>query len=196
MYNMSKLKFKRLTLQYAYLKIENEEIDEVCKDVEKDIRTYLQEHYPDHYNSFFDPPEKPEEPTKEVEQDTKPEPEEKPAAPKNKDLKKLYRKIAENTHPDKTGNNQYADLFSEAARAYDQNDIGKLLEIAGNLNIELLELSPDSILLLENNIKTLSLEIHNKKNTVAWSWSKSSTDEEKDKLIAMVLKNKGFKYET
>ena len=192
MYSMSKLKFRRLTLQYAYLKVEEEEIDEVCKDVEKDIRTYLQEHYPDHYNSFFDPPEKPEEPTKEVEQDTKPEPEEKPAAPKNKDIKKLYRKIAENTHPDKTGNNQYADLFSEAARAYDQNDIGKLLEIAGNLNIELLELSPSSILLLENNIKTLSLEIHNKKNTVAWSWSKSSTDEEKDKLIAMVFKNRGI----
>tara|TARA_R110002110_G_scaffold201521_1_gene412524 strand:+ start:1673 stop:2248 length:576 start_codon:yes stop_codon:yes gene_type:complete len=189
---MSKLKFRRLTLQYAYLKVEEKEIDEVCKDVEKDIRTYLQEHYPDHYNSFFDPPEKPEEPTKEVEQDTKPEPEEKPAAPKNKDIKKLYRKIAENTHPDKTGNNQYADLFSEAARAYDQNDIGKLLEIAGNLNIELLELSPSSILLLENNIKTLSLEIHNKKNTVAWSWSKSSTDEEKDKLIAMVFKNRGI----
>ena len=192
MYSMSKLKFRRLTLQYAYLKVEEKEIDEVCKDVEKDIRTYLQEHYPDHYNSFFDPPEKPEEPTKEVEQDTKPEPEEKPAAPKNKDIKKLYRKIAENTHPDKTGNNQYADLFSEAARAYDQNDIGKLLEIAGNLNIELLELSPSSILLLENNIKTLSLEIHNKKNTVAWSWSKSSTDEEKDKLIAMVFKNRGI----
>ena len=192
MYSMSKLKFRRLTLQYAYLKVEEKEIDEVCKDVEKDIRTYLQEHYPDHYNSFFDPPEKPEEPTKEVEQDTKPEPEEKPAAPKNKDIKKLYRKIAENTHPDKTGNNQYADLFSEAARAYDQNDIGKLLEIAGNLNIELLELAPSSILLLENNIKTLSLEIHNKKNTVAWSWSKSSTDEEKDKLIAMVFKNRGI----
>jgi hypothetical protein len=192
MYSMSKLKFRRLTLQYAYLKVEEEEIDEVCKDVEKDIRTYLQEHYPDHYNSFFDPPEKPEEPIKETGQDTRPEPEEKPAAPKNKDLKKLYRKIAENTHPDKTGNNQYADLFSEAARAYDQNDIGKLLEIAGNLNIELLELSPSSILLLENNIKTLSLEIHNKKNTVAWSWSKSSTDEEKDKLIAMVFKKKGI----
>jgi hypothetical protein len=83
-------------------------------------------------------------------------------------------------------------MFSEAALAYKTDDIGKLLEIAGNLNIELVELSPESLALLENNIKTLSIEIHKKKNTVAWSWSQVNSDNERMDLIRMILKNKGI----
>jgi hypothetical protein len=189
---MSKLKFKKLTLQYAYLKVEKEEVDEACLDVEKDIRSYIQKHYPDHYNSFYEEPQKSHENTAEPPPEPQPEPEEVRAPPKNKDLKKLYRKIAEKTHPDKTGDNQFSHMFSEAALAYKTDDIGKLLEIAGNLNIELVELSPESLALLENNIKTLSIEIHKKKNTVAWSWSQVNSDNERMDLIRMILKNKGI----
>jgi len=184
MYNMSKIKYRKLILQYAYLKLEKEEIDEVCLTVEKEMRSYLEEHYPDEYDSFFDSPKK--QPASNA-----PEPEEeKPAAPKNKDLKKLYRKIAEKTHPDKTGNNQHAGTFSRAALAYEKNDIAALLEIAGNLNIELMKLSAESVLLLENNIKTISKEIHSKKSTVAWAWSQAKTKEDKDSLINVVIENR------
>ena len=44
---------KKLTLQYAYLKLEKEETDEICSSVEPEIRSYMEEHYPEHYKDFY-----------------------------------------------------------------------------------------------------------------------------------------------
>ena len=84
-------------------------------------------------------------------------------------------------------------MFSQASNAYSEGDFGKLLEIASSLNIEILKLSEESLKILENNIKTLSLEVLNKKNTVGWMWDKASTDEEKEGLIKKILISKGIK---
>ena len=208
---MSK-KFKKLTLQYAYLQLEKEEVDEICLLMEKEMRIYLEKHHPEQYKAFYGPspnapepspepdnPQNEEEVTKGKEEDEEKEPpqeeteeeEYRPSPPKNKDLKKLYRKIAEKTHPDKVGNNQYAQLFSEAASAYEKNDIATLLNIAGSLNIELAELSPESLALLKNNIETLHKEIYMKKQTTGWAWHNTKSDEEKEMIIKTILKRQG-----
>ena len=181
---------KKLTLQYAYLKLEKEETDEICSSVEPGIRRYMEEHYPEHYNNFFSPSKKTqaEEPVDEIPEKNI---DNEKQSTKNKDVKKLYRKIAEKTHPDKTGSNHYSDLFSEAAEAYNENNIATLLEIAGRLNIELSDLSSESVLLLENNIKLLAYKIHQKKQTAAWSWHQAKNDEEREKIILLILQNKG-----
>ena len=85
---------------------------------------------------------------------------------KNKDMKKLYRKIAEKTHPDKIDDKEMLEVFRTAASAYNNGDIATILEIAGNLNIELLELSKESIELLENNVKNITKEIDTMKNEI------------------------------
>jgi hypothetical protein len=212
---MSK-KVKKLTLQYAYLQVALEELKEICVNVEKEMREYLEKHYPQHYEAFFGPPtpytpeappevtpdedkkdkkdeeEKPEEKDEEEEPGEKDDEESIPSPPKNKDLRKLYRKIAEKTHPDKAGSNKHAQLFSEAAAAYKENDIATLLNLAGILNIELLELSPESLILLENNIKTLAMKIHNKKQTTAWAWHQSKTEKKKESIIKQILGLKGI----
>tara|TARA_R110000824_G_scaffold134231_3_gene297183 strand:- start:1131 stop:1703 length:573 start_codon:yes stop_codon:yes gene_type:complete len=188
MYIMS-TKIKKLTLQYAYLKLEKEEVDEVCLMVEEEMRTYLEKHFPEYCEAFYEPPGKPQEKSK-TEKETIEEP--PPTPPKNKDLKKLYRKIAEKTHPDRVGNNSHADLFSQAASAYANNDIAKLLDIASGINIELSELSSDSILLLKNNIKTVFEEINTKKKTAAWAWHKSVGEEEKKVIIENILFHRGI----
>ena len=183
---------KKLTLQYAYLKLEKEETDEICSSAEPEIRSYIQEHYPEHYKDFYSPP-KTETPKESIEPPEEPEApaEEKRIPPKNKDLKKLYRKIAEKTHPDKVGSNQHSKLFSKAAEAYAKNDIASLLEIAGSLNIELSILSPESIALLESNIKTLAYMIHQQKQTAAWSWHQAKNEDEKKNIILHILRHNG-----
>jgi len=187
-------KFRKLTLQYAYLKLEKDEVDEICLLVEKEIRIYMEKHYPEGYKSIYESPAAPPDiKTKQEEEQGGEEHAVKAAAPKSKDLRKLYRKIAEKTHPDKVGNNTKRELFSKAANAYAENDIGKLLEIAGELNIELLELSPESILLLESNIEILSSGIVNKKKTTGWSWHCAKSQEEKESIVQAILKMKGIK---
>jgi hypothetical protein len=183
---MGSLKIKRMSLQFAFLRAELEEVEDICTNVEKDIRSYLKDKYPEHFDSFFGVPEIPTPNTcNETEEPKK-------AIVKNKDLKKIYRRIAEKTHPDKVGNSDFADVFSSAAKAYEENNLGHLLEIAGTLNIELVELHPESYALIENNIKTISSKINSKKNTAAWSWNKAENDEDKEKLMVLILKNKGI----
>lgn len=197
--------FKKLTLQYAYLQLEKEEVDEICKNIESKIREYLKDKYPEHYNSFFGEHEgknKNSNTPKETDliKDKIPNLEDieddivAPKKPKNKDLKKLYRKIVEKTHPDKTGNNSKSSIFSDAVKAYNSNDIAKLLEIAGELNIEIIDLSPESFLLLNENIKTITGEIIRKKQSTGWAWYNAKDNEkEKEKLIKHILKQKGIK---
>jgi hypothetical protein len=196
-------KFKKLTLQYAYLQLEVEEVSDICANVEPEIRDYIKQHYPEHYDTFFgNVPVNPEskkmtenDPIEENIPDLEDiEHELEQREPKNKDLKKLYRKIVEKTHPDKTGDNSLAQVFSDAVKAYNQSDIAKMLEIASQLNIEITELAAESIALLNENIKTLTSEINSKRNTAAWAWhSAKENAEEKKRIIEFILKNKGIK---
>jgi hypothetical protein len=201
-YNMSR-KFKKLTLQYAYLQLEAEEVNDICTNVEAEIREYIKQHYPEHYDGFFKSlPDNPgsnkvtenDQIEEEIPDLEDIEHEIKKKESKNKDLKKLYRKIAEKTHPDKIGDNSLSQIFSDAARAYTDNDIAKMLEIAGQLNIEITGLGAESIALLNQNIHTLASEIHSKRNTAAWSWHSAGQNmEEKKRIIEFILKNRGIK---
>ena len=105
---------------------------------------------------------------------------------KNKDLRKLYRKIASATHPDKTGDEDLSKVFDQAARAYEKDDLAALLDIAGNLNIEIIELSPESLVLLKNNIDLLSKEINTLKENTSWYWANAKDEEEKNKILEFV----------
>jgi hypothetical protein len=196
-------KLKKLTLQYEYLKLEKEEVDEICKSIEPEIREFLRKHYPEHYAIFYENEDPPDSDSTKMESPPQPNLEEDisdnfdnlehqtSSSPKNPDLKKLFRKIVEKTHPDKVGDNRYADLFAEAVDSYNQDDIGKLLTLASQLNIELTKLSIESLTLLNNNIQNLFSEIQRKKNTTGWAWSQTKSDEEKKQLIQTILMHKG-----
>ena len=192
---MSKIKLKKLSLQYSYLKLEKEEVDVACKDSEKDIRSYLQKKYPDYYDSIFGAPK----PSNDLpsqsnlsENELSEEQDIKPSVQKNKDTKKLYRRIVEKTHPDKVGDNSQSDTFLEATRAYENQDVAMLLEIAASLNIEMTSLHPETLILLENNVKTISEDINTKKSSVSWAWSQAENDEKKEELLKIILRSKGI----
>ena len=185
-YIMSSIKIKKLTLQHSYLILEKEEVDEICLQSDKQIREMIEQRYPEEYKKIFE--NKITKPNPDVQ--NKEEISEEVEATKNKknnDVKKLYRKIAEKTHPDKIGDDTLSDMFSKASLAYQENDLATLLELAGNLNIELMELTPESIQILENNVVLLSKKIHTQKSTAAWSFHVAKTDEEKDLVLRTII---------
>mgnify|MGYP003644024657 CR=1 FL=1 len=185
-------KVKRLTLQYSYLLLEKEEVDEICSDVEPHLREYIKKYYPEHYDAFCTPPDKIGVQDEPVAEEFEEEEKEEEGIPKNGDIKKLYRKIASKIHPDKSPIETDIELFAKAAQAYRENDIATILDIAGSLNMEIIDLSPESIFLLSENIKTLSEGIDSKKKTASWAWHNSQTEEEKVTIIKSILSHKGI----
>mgnify|MGYP003113119649 FL=1 len=190
---MVSFNFKKLSFKQAYLSLEKKDVDEVCDRNNTLISKYIQDNYPEKYKSWIDGGE---QFTKEVIKEPSDKDIERHEAqenlPKNKDLKKLYRKIAEKTHPDKVGSNQYSEIFSDAVSAYQENNLGVLIEIAGRLNIEVTELSPESIVLLEENIKFLANDIFMKKKSAAWLWEEANSDEEKIRLVEGIFNTRGI----
>ncbi len=92
---MSSIKIKKLTLQYSYLLLEKEEVDEICLIQEKEIRAYIEKHYPDDYKHMFPKVEIVDSPPpKIIEEDLSEEREIKQKTKKNKDIRLLYKKIA------------------------------------------------------------------------------------------------------
>ena len=112
---------------------------------------------------------------------------------KNKDLKKLYRKIIEKTHPDKTGNDKYASEFSRAAKAYSDGNLAEMLELSGHLNLDMIDLSENSIKLLKENVETLVDDIDIIKKTWAWKWDNAKSEDVKLNIIESILNQKGIK---
>jgi len=209
---MGTIKTKKLFLQYSYLSLEKEEVVDICKKTEIDIRKYMEENFKEEYHKIYGPtpskskknettnktPEDMSDPKEEVttEDDKvseKQEPEDiiQPTKKKqiNSDVKILYRKIVEVTHPDKIGSDIYAGVFSAATSAYKGNNILELVKIAASLDIFLSDFSIESISLMEKNVNYLEKEILIKKSTVAWAWSQAETDEKKNELAKIILNN-------
>jgi hypothetical protein len=189
--------FKKLSLKYAYLKLEKDETEEICKAAESDIRKYMEKNHPDFYDKRFPkmsdkinensiPHQINSENNEEEQAHTKEENVVK--KPKNKEIKKLYHKIAQRCHPDKAEGGD-SEIFSDAAEAYSNDDIGKLIEICSQLQIEVNNLSEDSLNSFTENINKLSNVIEEKKQTVAWLWHNTSSDEEKEGLAQFLINN-------
>ena len=184
MYIMSK-KIKKLSLHYSYLRLEEEEVTEICEEVESEMRSALKEHHPQEFDIFYGPsinapeeiPNIPNELEEKIEEGNK-----------NPDVKKLYRRIAKKIHPDKKeGGNE--EQFKRAAVAYSENNVAVLLEIAAQHNIELTALSEETIELMKSNIKTLQEEIHTKKGSSSWAFSQAQTPEQKLDILAQIAKH-------
>ena len=190
---------KKKMLQFQYLQLEVEEVELACFNGEKEIGEYIHKNYPEHYEIFYgknlnnkkNPHDKAHEikENENVDNDLFVVPKKNVNSPK--DVKMLYRKIVEKTHPDKIQNNKYTNLFCEATEAYNENRIGKLLEIASELEISVGELSKVAEKALEQNIENLKNELHSLQQLFAWHWTHATTKSDKENLIRLIFANKG-----
>ena len=172
--------FKKLRLQYEYLNLEKDEVKDTCDQMGEQIKEFFSSEYPEEYKKFLEINAKtttPKEPNNSKKQTQ---------IKKPKEFKKLYHRIARKIHPDNnsTGDNK---LFKAAAKAYSENNISKLIEIADLLEIESPEFSKESIYILEVKIQEISKDISDLKNTSGWAWSLLKTNEEKKQFIKSLI---------
>ena len=83
-------------------------------------------------------------------------------------MKKVYRKVANKTHPDKKGGDK--EKFQIAAKAKKNNDFGQLLEMADELEIDI-ELSNELIDEMNKQCNAVVNNINTIKTTTAWTWA-------------------------
>jgi archaellum component FlaC len=104
------------------------------------------------------------------------------------EAKKLYRTIVKSTHPDKVNNIRLNDLYKEATRAYEENDIITLYKVSNELNIEF-EFSDDIIIDIRERIDMLKSKTKMLESTYTFKWIKSD-DDERNKIILEFIKSK------
>ena len=83
-------------------------------------------------------------------------------------MKKVYRKVANKTHPDKKGGDK--KKFQTASIAKKNNDFGQLLEMADELEIDI-ELSNELIHEMTKQCNAVVNNINTIKTTTAWTWA-------------------------
>ncbi len=83
-------------------------------------------------------------------------------------LKKLYKKLSANVHPDRGGSHEE---FVRVRKSFESNNLLDLLAMADEFNIDY-EIDETDEMILEKNIKQLEFEIHRMKSTLAWEWGR------------------------
>jgi hypothetical protein len=178
------LKRKKLQRQILYLRTELEETTFIFQDclVEFDgeFRDYFKDQSnKDHKKVTTDPPEF--------------------DIPKE-DVKNVFKKIAQKTHPDKlikedTSTSTYkekVDMYKEALGSVENRDWSRVIEIAMELGIDVSDVKNDDSDYLNESIKALTSKTKELQNTYAWIWYHA---ENKENAKQMILQSLGLNKE-
>jgi len=155
MNELIKLRQKKIRQKLRYLQLELMEAKIIYKNS-------LQKFHKDFSNDIKD------QPKSEEKVDTKDPYEEIQTDVSEDTMKKVYRKVANKTHPDKKGGNE--EMFKIAAKAKKNNDFGQLLEMADELEIDI-ELSNELIDEMNKQCNAVVNNINTIKTTTAWTWA-------------------------
>ena len=85
-------------------------------------------------------------------------------------IKNLYKKISKLTHPDKTNNSYFNDLYLKSKYYYDTDNISGLIYISNiiGLDIEIDEVNMNKFL---EDILFIENKIHFLKTSLVWRWN-------------------------
>ena len=130
-------------------------------------------------------PEEPEpESSEEEEEDEILEQDNKPSDTPS-ELKKLYRAIAQKTHPDKTTDERLNEIFKLSAEAMQEENWMALVEFAGELNIDIEFLSDETCKTVEESIERNQTKIKVIKSTFSYMWAHQKSEHDKEIFKAM-----------
>jgi len=105
------------------------------------------------------------------------------------DVKKIYRKIVKSTHPDKIKNPKLNELYLEATNAYETNDLVTLYKVSSELMIEF-EWTESILEQVKDKIVNYKSQISFLESTYTFKWLKSSSEDDKLKIILSFIENK------
>jgi|ETNvirenome_6_85_1030632.scaffolds.fasta_scaffold00247_3 hypothetical protein len=118
--------------------------------------------------------------------------------PPSSTVRKIFRNIAKEIHPDKlvemTDNErkEKEELFKVAQEAADKKNLSDLYEISEKLKVELPPPDDSQIEILNEEIETLKKELKGMKSTASWEWY-NADDKVKEILMVRYIQ---FIYET
>ena len=112
-----------------------------------------------------------------------------------KEVKKLFREIASETHPDKL--DHMADeeqefrtgMFEKAKQACAELNWYELSKLAEELNIKIPSLSETQISMLEGTIGYVSKQIDMMHNTYAWQWYQHDPQDAREKFMIQYMQS-------
>ena len=109
-------------------------------------------------------------------------------------LKKIHRELIRKKHPDLNQTEEDHDDFKRIQKAYEQKDVGLLIEFAikNNVDVELEEGHLDEI---EKQLAEKEQELNEKKSTVKWVWCSSDKNPDLKKQVRDTMGIKEEDYE-
>jgi hypothetical protein len=120
------------------------------------------------------------------------EPEEIIYESKDPKLKNLYRQIARSTHPDVNGQENLKEVYLDAQKAYNSNDLIQIMSICDRLKIQY-DISDEEFQLLKDEITQKRQRIQFLESTYTWKWFQQNTDEAKNSIILHYLESQIIK---
>jgi hypothetical protein len=202
MNNLQKLESKRLLKELEFYESDYEYKSELVTHVEttfiQSVNEYLEEH-PTLKDVFDEKINKRIEETinkkilasESIEQDVFIEDEEIDSKEENPKMRKLYREIVKQTHPDKIKNEKLNNLYIDAGKSYDNQDIFNIYSICDELGISY-ELDESENYILKDKIKYIQDKINFIQSTFTWHWYYTEEEIEKNNIIKEYVKKQIF----
>lgn len=179
---LKKLHIKKLIQEYEFLTTEDEYRKEIITDYRNEfmdkvvkVRKELNIPFPDIHLTGNTIEEINEDRIENISNETK-----------NK-IKKLYREIVKLTHPDKVNSEELIELYRRATIAAEKQNILELFQICVELKIPV-ELDFEDVDILTLLIEDKRKEIKKIDGSFIWLWFLAKTDEEKNEIITMFVK--------
>ena len=202
MNNLQKLESKRLLKELDFYESDLEYKSELVNHVEttfiQSVNEYLDEHptlkeiFDEKINKRIeDTINKKISSSEFIEQDVFIEGDEIDSKEENPKLRKLYREIVKQTHPDKIKNEKLNNLYIEAVKSYEGEDLFNIYSICDELSISY-ELDESDNFIIKDKIKYLQDKINFIKSTFTWQWYYSEEEIEKDNIIKEYVKKQIF----
>lgn len=182
---LKKLQIKKLIQEYEFLSTESEYVKEIVDENKSIFLDVVQETR----KTLNIPIPEPKIPNNEdIKNDIIDEkrPNNVSESTKSK-VKKIYREIAKLTHPDRTNSEELVEVYRKATISADNFNILDLFQICIELKIPI-ELDMEDIDVLNFLIKIKKDDIKKIEASFIWLWLNAKTEEEKNKLVEMFIK--------
>ena len=184
---LKKLEVKKLVQEYNFLLTE----DEYRKEIIEENRLTFMEKVGElkkklNIGTNQDKIDELNQKQKEEKKENEINPENVSNSTKNK-VKKIYREIVKITHPDKINSEKHIELYYKATKHAEKLNILELFQICVELNIPI-ELDMEDVDVLNFLIQKKKEEIKKIDSSFIWLWVNGKSDEEKDKIIDLFVK--------
>ena len=182
---LKKIEFKRMLKRYESSLEDLEYLKEMASEINSDFNSALAAKQ---RQDLFE-----NDKVKEMAEEEDIEEKESP----NRDplFKKLFRKIVVKCHPDRMSDDlsikqqaEYIDLYDQANKANDADNMALLITVAIKLEIELSEEYYEHVHKIEEESKLIEKEIEGIQGSIAWQWYHAE-EETKDLMLDQYIKH-------